>query len=483
MAAEMRSESGAALGAQAAYSRATHWARAACAGCTGSEKLACSGRHARSPGEQGAIVTNHVSRAEAVSEAVPQRLPGPSYRWAILAMAFLVVFGALGLSRFAYTSILPPMQQALGLTNTQAGGLATANLVGYLALSVFTGALAARIGPRRVIFAGVLVMAAGMLITGMSDSYGPALAGRVLAGFGAAGSNIPANTIIATWFSRARRGIATGFVSTGASLGLIVAGPLVPWIMSMYPVSGWRISWFVLAGITFVLAIASLVVLRDRPGYEPEGVESEASHGTVEWRRLYFSGKVWRLGACYFCFGFSYIIYLTFFAKRLIADVGFTQQQAGTLFMILGWASLPCGISWGWIADRIGRRAAMAIALSLQAIAEALFALWTHPAALTLSAVIWGLSAWGMPMLMAVTSGDIVGPVMAPAAYGFLTVFHGIGQAAGPYVAGMMADRLPSFSASYLLAAGVALVGAVGLVLLPRGATSHLGQRPVSSSS
>ena len=418
------------------------------------------------------------------SRAQPQaqKLPGASYRWAILVMALLIVFGALGLSRFAYTSILPPMQEALGLTNTQAGGLATANLLGYLVLSVFMGALAARIGPRRVISAGCLLMALGMLVTGLSHSYLPALVGRVIAGFGAAGSNIPANTIIARWFSRRRRGIATGFVSTGASLGLIVAGPLVPWIMSLYPVAGWRVSWYVLAGITFVLAVTSALVLRDHPGYEPEGIESEASHGKVEWRQLYLSGRVWRLGACYFCFGFSYIIYLTFFAKRLIADVGYTQQEAGTLFMILGWASLPCGIMWGWIADRIGRRAAMAIALCLQAIAEALFALRTEPAGLTLSAVIWGLTAWGMPMLMAVTSGDIVGPVMAPAAYGFLTIFHGVGQAAGPYVAGMMADRLPSFSASYLLAAGVALLGAVGLSLLPRGATSHLGQRYLESS-
>jgi MFS family permease len=416
------------------------------------------------------------------AEADPQRLPGPSYRWAILAMGLLIVFGALGLSRFAYTSILPPMQQALELSNTQAGGLATANLVGYLVLAVFTGALAVRIGPRRVIFAGVLLMAAGMLLTGISNSYTPALIGRVIAGFGAAGSNIPANTMVALWFSRARRGVATGVVSTGASLGLVVAGPLVPWIMSTYPVAGWRVSWYVLAAITFVIAIASLLVLRDRPGYEPEGVESEASHGKVAWRRLYLSGQVWRLGACYFCFGFSYIIYLTFFAKRLIADVGYTPQQAGTLFMILGWASLPCGVSWGWIGDRIGRRAAMAIALCMQAIAEAMFALWTDPTGLTLSAVIWGLSAWGIPMLMAVTSGDIVGPRMAPAAYGFLTLFHGTGQAAGPFVAGVMADRLPSFSASYLVASAVALVGAVGLMLLPRGATSHLRRGSVEHS-
>ena len=58
------------------------------------------------------------------------------YAWAVLAVGTLVVFGALGLARFGYTMLLPPMQASLGLDNTQAGALATANLVGYLALTV-----------------------------------------------------------------------------------------------------------------------------------------------------------------------------------------------------------------------------------------------------------------------------------------------------------------------------------------------------------
>ena len=172
------------------------------------------------------------------------------------------------------------------------------------------------------------------------------------------------------------------------------------------------------------------------------------------------------------------MIYLTFFTKRLIADVGYTEAQAGRLFMILGWASLPCGLIWGYAADAIGRKRAMAIILGIQAVAFALFALWTAPAGLTVSAVLYGLTAWGIPSLMAVTCGDIVGPVMAPAAYGFLTVFHGLGQAVGPYVAGRMADAMPSFTASYLVAAGVACLGAIGMILLPARATSHLGGAP-----
>ena len=409
--------------------------------------------------------------------------PGPRYRWAILGMALLAVFGALGLARFSYTAILPSMQEALGLSNTQAGGLATANLVGYLLMGIVGGAIAARLGPRRVIAAGLVLAALGMVMTGASSSYSPALVGRLLTGMGSAAANIPAHTMVALWFSRARRGIATGTASSGASVGLIVVGALIPWIITTYGDSGWRMSWYVMAAATFVIAIGAIVVLRDRPGYVPDGMESASSHGRVSWRKLYFSSSIWHLGAVYFCFGFAYMIYLTFFSKRLIADIGYTEQTAGTLFMILGWASLPCGILWGWIADIIGRKAAMAIILLIQATAFALFALWTEPAGLLLSAVLYGLTAWGVPSIMAVTCGDLVGPVMAPAAYGFLTVFHGLGQAAGPYVAGRMADALPSFTAAYLVASGVAFLGAIGVMLLRRKATRHMGEAPRSGET
>src|SRR5512139_1976784 len=101
--------------------------------------------------------------------------PGPSYKWAILGVAGLVVFAALGLSRFSYTSILPSMQEGLGLTNAQAGGLATANLAGYMAMAVVGGALASQFGPRRIVPGGLLLICLGMVITGLATGYPMAL--------------------------------------------------------------------------------------------------------------------------------------------------------------------------------------------------------------------------------------------------------------------------------------------------------------------
>lgn len=55
---------------------------------------------------------------------------------------------------------------------------------------------------------------------------------------------------------------------------------------------------------------------------------------------------------------------------------------------------------------------------------------------------------------------------MAPAALGFVTLFFGLGQAAGPSVAGALADATESFGPAFLLAAGVAFLSGVGSLLL-----------------
>lgn len=392
--------------------------------------------------------------------------PGPRYKWAILVTAASVVFAALGLSRFSYTSILPSMQEGLGLSNTEAGALATANLAGYMTMAIVGGALASRFGPRRVVPGGLLLACIGMVITGLAAGYPMALGGRFLSGVGAAGSNIPAHTMIAAWFSLRRRGLATGTVATGASVGLVVVGPLVPFIISAFGANGWRMAWLILAAVVGILAIVSFLVIRDRPGYRPDHQSPPVSKKAGGWKKIYASGRLWHLGIVYFMFGFAYMAYMTFFTKRLIADVGYTPESAGTMFMILGWSSLVCGVLWGSIADAIGRKWAMMIILFVQSVSYALFALWTGTAGVVVSAVLFGITAWGIPAIMAVVCGDIVGPLMAPAAYGFLTVFHGFGQAAGPYVAGRLADSLPSFTTSYLVTAAVAFLGAIGMLLL-----------------
>ena len=396
------------------------------------------------------------------------------YSWIILVMGTLVVFGALGLGRFSYTAVLPSMQVALGMDNTQAGALATANLIGYLALSVIGGAMASRYGPRVVIAVGLALAGIGMLFTGLVNGVLLAAVWRALTGIGSGASNVPIMGMLAAWFAPRRRGLAAGVAVAGSSVALICIGPLTPHILSAYGDSGWRVCWFIFGGATLLLAICSYLILRNRPsekGLRPLGADKEepapgSRSGGLRWGSVYRSAKVWHLGLVYVAFGFSYIIYMTFFSKHLIAEGGYSQQAAGRLFMTMGWFSLFCGLIWGTVSDVIGRKRALIIVYLIHTLSFSLFALWDAPLGFTLSAILFGLSAWSIPAIMAASCGDMLGSRLAPAALGFITLFFGIGQAIGPSVAGIIADATDSFSPAFLLAAGIAFLGALGSLLL-----------------
>jgi MFS family permease len=394
--------------------------------------------------------------------------------WLVLGAGTMAVFGALGLARFGYSVVLPAMQAGLALDNTQAGMLATVNLAGYLLLAALGGALAARFGPRGVVTAGLAIAGVGMLLTGQSQGFLPAVAWRCLTGIGSGAANIAVMGMWATWFSARRRGLASGVAVTGSSFGLIMAGPLAPRIMAVYGVDGWRVCWSVFGGTTLLIGLVAWLVIRNSPRYPAVDLSSPyagdprpASGPTpLDWGRVYRSAPVWHLGLVYVAFGFSYIIYMTFFVKHLVTTGGYSRAAAGGLFMTMGWASLLCGVVWGHVSDRIGRRATLIIVFLIHAIAFALFALWPQPAGFTLSALLFGLTAWSIPGIMAATCGDVCGPRLAPAALGFVTLFFGIGQALAPGVAGAIADASGSFAPAFLLAAGVAAAGAVGAAFL-----------------
>ncbi len=399
------------------------------------------------------------------------------YGWVILVLATLVAFGALGLARFGYSIVLPAMQVDLGMDNTQAGVLATAHVVGYLIASLLGGVLAARYGPRRVIALGLGLAGFSMILTGLADGFVAVGFWRGLAGVGSGMANIPVYGVVSAWFSSKRRGMATGIAVSGSSIALIALGPLVPHLLDAFGTSGWRVCWYLFGCFTLVLAVAGAFLLRNVPaekGLNPiaaDDSETAIGKGSAndrpDWSQVYRSKTAWHLGVVYIAFGFSYIIYVTFFFKMLVAEGGYTTTGAGRLFMLMGWCSLLCGLIWGSMSDVVGRRYALLSVYLVQAVAYALVSLWPSNAGYIVSSVMFGITAWSIPGIMAAACGDLFGSRLAPAALGFITLFFGVGQVISPGIAGAMADAAGSFSSAFSLAAIVATLGAVGALSLP----------------
>ncbi len=416
------------------------------------------------------------------TDSGPQHSGAVHYGIVILGLIVFSVFGSLGLARFGYTSILPAMQEGLHLTNTQTGELQTLNLIGYLLTVVFAGVLAARFGPRIVISVSLLIVGIAMILTGLKPDFGAACIGRFLAGVGGAGGNVPAMGLVSAWFGARRRGLASGIGVAGSSVGLIVTGPLVPMILNRFGEQGWRVSWYVLGAITLGVCTVCALFLRNHPremNLAPVGeIVAESTQRTsgnkaspLNFSLVWKSRLLWQLAAIYCAFGFSYIIYSTFFVRHLVHEGGFSAGAAGALWMQIGLISMISGFVWGTISDRWGRRIALLWVFTLQGISFAVFGLSRDITAVYISAVLFAVTAWSIPALMAALAGDVFGPRLAPAALGLMTIVFGVGQALGPYCAGVLADATNSFSHAFIIAGAAALVfGSGGSFLLKKSA-------------
>jgi MFS family permease len=406
-----------------------------------------------------------------------RRVVGLHYGLVVLALIVLAVFGSLGLARFGYTSILPAMQDGLKLSNTQTGELQSWNLLGYLLAVVFAGLLAARFGPRVVISVSLLVTTSALVLTGLVPTFGGARLGRFLAGVGGAGGNVPAMALVSAWFGARRRGLATGAGVGGSSLGLMVTGPLVPALLSQPGEERWRVCWYALGGLAFGVFVLCALFLRNRPeelGLAPlgeTGEERARRHAgqrasSLDWGLVYRSRMLWHLAGIYFAFGFSYIIYSTFFIRYLVKEGGFTKAEAGHLWMTIGLVSVLSGFLWGSLSDRWGRRLALLGVFVLQGVSFLAFGLGQARPVVHFSAGLFALTAWSVPALMAALSGDVFGARLAPAALGLMTIVFGFGQALGPWVAGGIADRTQSLAPAFVTAGVMALLGAAGSLSL-----------------
>jgi MFS family permease len=375
------------------------------------------------------------------------------YGWVIVATGTLTIFASLGLGRFALGMILPSMGSGLGLSYAQLGYVGTGNFVGYLAAVLVARPLAARLGSRRLISMALLVAGASMLLMSRAATYGGLVSLYCVTGFGSGASNVPMMALVARWFDPARRGRAAGFVAIGSGFGIIGSGKLIPHVNRLVGADGWRTNWMILGLCVTAVAVIALVLLRDAPAISAPAASSPRSASPTRPTRR---GVVYVLGALYAIFGYTYAIYVTFIVTMLVREKGFSEAVAGQFWSWVGLLSLLSGPVFGTLSDRIGRRRGLVIVFTIQMLAYAMAAADLPVAFLYLSIGFFGVAAWSIPTIMVAAVSDYVGAERALGAFGVITFFFGIGQVAGPAMAGMLAQRAGSFSSSFFMAAALA---------------------------
>ena len=355
----------------------------------------------------------------------------------LLAMA-----AGIGIGRFVYTPILPPMVEALGLTQSQAGLIASANFVGY-----FVGALLAALplpGPRRAWLLGFLAVNALCLgAMGLTVSLPLFLLLRLAAGVASAFILIFASALVLDRLATAGRGALSAVHFAGVGSGVTVSAALVATL------SDWRIMWFASAALALVAGAAVWVMV---PADRPVAAAMRPSSRSKP------SARFLTLAAAYGLFGFGYIITATF----IVAMVRGSKEIAALepyIWVMFGLAAVPSVALWTWLARRRGVLATFALAAIVEAIGVAASALWITEVTVILSSVFVGGTFMGLTALGLIAAREGKGDPRGRIA--LITAAFSAGQILGPVFAGYVYDLTGSFAGPSWCAAAALVLAAV----------------------
>lgn len=363
----------------------------------------------------------------------------------------------LGVARFAYTPLLPLMQQQAGLGVAEAGWLAAINYAGYL-----SGALLAMLGgdlvlKDRLYRLGLVVAVASTAMMGLSNDFTVWAISRYLAGLSSAAGMLFGAGLVLNWLIRHGHRSELGIHYSGIGLGVVLCSVAVAWMGDHLD---WRGQWLALTLLGGLLAIPALAWL-------PVPPRSVASQGAQTWQDSPPTPAFLRLFmAAYFCAGIGYVVSTTFIVA-IVERLPGLEGQGKWAFLAIGIAAAPASIVWDFVARRIGDLNALITAALLQ-IAGILLPVAGGGLVTTLAgALLFGGTFVGIVSLVLTMAGRYY-PGRPAKMMGRMSLAYGSAQIAGPAVTGWLATRFGSYQVGLYLAAGIMVLGTVLLLLLKR---------------
>lgn len=339
---------------------------------------------------------------------------------------------ALGLARFAYALLLPPMRADLGWSFADAGALNTANAAGYLVGALMAAPFGKRVGDKTVFAVSLLLTSLAVGASGLTADYSMLLVLRVAAGFmGALAfvSGAGLTSAAAMGGSKNRAPTLLGVYFSGAGIGITASALAVPPLLGTV---GWRGGWFVLGALALAATVFGWWVLGRTP--EPPYASAGDTHG--RWSPRFMARKLLAYGL----FGAGYIAYATFIIAFLRSEEGFTGPAITRFWAIFGLSSVVAAFAWGRILGRLKGGWGTAATLSVVTIGTAVPLLWRAPAGAYLSAILFGGSFLAVLAAVASFARRVTKPHDVTAAIAALTVAFGVGQCIGPVLSGALSD-------------------------------------------
>jgi ACS family glucarate transporter-like MFS transporter len=433
--------------------------------------------------------------------AVGPEIDAKSNRFTIPALRYILVTWLLVLSTVAYldrTNIsIAGIQigRQLGIDNIHLGWIFSAFLIGYAAFQVAGGVLARRLGPRRVLFYGLLWWAVFTSLTALAPSHLRnawllLMAVRFALGAGEAVLYPAASQFVERWFPVEERGRANGIVFAGVGIGAGLTPPLVTAIIISY---GWRAPFWFSAVVGVAAAGIWYAIARDTPeqhhsisqrelafieggrviqGHAVELTALSDVRPSVPWAAIFSSKEVIVTTLSYFAYCYCTWIFFGWFYIYLVQVRGL-DLKTSALYSVLPFLAMTAGSILGGvlsdkIAEKFGLRSGRCwLGCLAMGIASALLIAASRASSGGMASIIAALSMGTLYLSSScfwATANDIAGRLSSVVS-GLMNTGGQIGGAVAASLTPLVAHYF-GWRASFMVAAVLGMLGAVSWLVV-----------------
>jgi len=372
---------------------------------------------------------------------------------AILFAGILSLIIGVGVARFVFTSLLPPMLEDF-LSVSFAGVLASVNYIGYLAGSIFAIFIKDIYTKVKFFKIGIILCILTTLILGTTQNEILWLLSRILAGFGAAMALVVGSAIVMSKLDIKDKTVSMGIHFSGIGFSILLTDIIVRVVFFLD--GTWEISWLVLTVFAFIASFYCFRVLSIDKSLKQNAVKHK-------FDRSLFSPFVIFLIFAYFCEGVGMVVQGTFLPD-IINSIKGLEGYGSYTWTLVGIAGIPSCIIWMKLASKYGSVNVIIVSMFLQVIGILISAFTDNMYLNFFSGILYGGTFVGLVALFMNLGGKLAGsnPVFL---MGALTTAYGIGQVLAPLYSVLLIEKYQSYNYALYVTAFIVSLGIIALIL------------------
>src|SRR6478735_2566573 len=380
-----------------------------------------------------------------MSQPADRYQPDSPYAWLRLAVA-LVVGTVACVGSWSVVVVLPAMQGEFDTLRAGAALPYTFAMLGFGAGNIVMGRVADRYGITVPIIAGAFLLAAGYTAAAMSHSLWQfALAHGLLIGMGSAAGFSPLISDLSHWFRR-YRGLAVVCGASGSYLAGVVWPQIITWGLAHH---GWRATHFGIAVAALVIMLPLAPFFRRQPAAAT--LAAAEAHSAGARGDLGLSAGQLQLLLC--VAGFACCVAMAMPQVHIVAycgDLGYGVARGAEMLSLMMLLGIVSRVGSGFIADRIGGVATLALGSLMQGVALFLYLWFDGLQSLYVVSAIFGLFQGGIVPMYAVIIREYLPAKQAGVRIGLVMSVTVLGMAVGGYLSGVIFDYFSSYRMAFL---------------------------------